>query len=137
MFVYDMHRTAKLITSSAIVRVFVDVLKEAAHKYAFRATYCFMPDHVHLILMSDSDDTDLLRAVERYKQGTGYWLRRHHPTIRWQKGFCDRVIRANELSTQVHYLLDNPVRWRLVDDWRKYPFTGAIGMDLEGFLKGM
>jgi len=124
-------------TTSPIVRVFVGFLGKVAEKYNFQALYCFMPDHVHLILLGVSSDADLLRGVGQFKQATGYYLTRDYPGIRWQRSFYDRIIRLQELPTHVVYILDNPVRWGLAADWRKYPFTGAIGVDLEQFLKHM
>jgi len=56
-------------------------------------------------------------------------------TIRWERSFYDRIIRARELGNKVRYVLNNPVRARLVSDWRDYPFTGAIGLDLEVFVE--
>ena len=118
-----------------VLHVFVDFLRKVAEKYEFRAIYCFMPDHAHLILLGSSDTADLLRGVEQLKQATGYYLSKSHNGIRWQKSFYDRIIRQDELHSHVAYVLDNPVRWGLVTDWRTYPFIGAIGLDLEEFLK--
>jgi REP element-mobilizing transposase RayT len=127
---------------AGIVKVFVDFLKEVVEKHDFRAIYCFMPDHLHLVLLGGSDvllggsdRSSVLRGIEDFKQATGYWLKSQPPRIRWQKGFYDRIIRARELGIIVRYVLDNPVRRRLVREWRDYPFIGSIGMDLETFLQ--
>jgi len=93
-----------------------------------------MPDHLNLIMFGNSDETDLLRAVGDFKQVSGYWFAKYHPGIRWQKSFYDRVLRAKEVHVLIAYVLENPVRRGLVDDWRKYRFTGAVGFDLEDFL---
>jgi len=97
--------------SSDMIQVFLVCLDKVAEKYAFRAIYCFMPDHLHLIALGNSDNTDLLRAVEEFKQRTGYWLHKHPPFVYWQKSFYDPIIRANELVAHVNYVLDNPMRW--------------------------
>jgi REP element-mobilizing transposase RayT len=124
-----------LFVRMKIVQVFVNFLKEVAQKHDFRAIYCFMPDDLHLISLGRSDNSDVLRGVEDFKQATAYWLESHHPLFSWQKSFYDRVIRACQLETTVRYVLDNPVRWGLVRQWREYPFIGAVGMDLETFLE--
>jgi REP element-mobilizing transposase RayT len=118
-----------------IVQVCVNFLIEVAEKHDFRAIYCFMPDHVHLISLGRSDCSDILAGIEDFKKATGYWLESQFPNIAWQKSFYDRIIRARQLGVVVRYVLDNPVRRRLTSEWRDYPFIGSIGMDLETFLQ--
>ena len=112
-------------------------MEQIAQKLAFRAIYCFMPDHLHLVLLGNSDGTDLLQVVAHFKQATGHWPSLHRPSVRWQRSFYDRILRAHEVHRMISYVLDNPVRRNLVDDWRKYPFTGAIGLNLEEFLESL
>ena len=64
-------RTEMFFVSSDMIQVFLVCLDKVAEKYAFRAIYCFMPDHLPLIALGNSDNTDLLRAVEEFKQRTG------------------------------------------------------------------
>jgi REP element-mobilizing transposase RayT len=118
-----------------IVRIFVEFLRGVAEKHTFQAIYCFMPDHSHLILLGTSDESDVLRGVEVFKQVTGFWLRAHGAETKWEKSFHDRIIRLHELGTIIRYILDNPVRKGLISNWREYPFTGAVGLDLEKFLQ--
>jgi REP element-mobilizing transposase RayT len=118
-----------------IVGVFVDFLKQVAHKCDFRAIYCFMPDHAHIVSMGNGDDSDILLGIERFKQTTGYWLKRHYPGVCWQAGFYNLIIRSRQLGQVVRYVLDNPVRAGLVTDWREYPFIGAVGLELETSLQ--
>src|SRR5262245_38396036 len=69
------------------VRVFVDFLTKIAEKHQFSATYCFMPDHVHLIFLGRSEEADLLAGLEAFKQASGYWLSVHAPSTKWQRSF--------------------------------------------------
>jgi len=58
--------------------------------------------------------------------------------IRWQKDFYDHVIRKHEdITTQIKYILDNPVRKGLVSSWQEYPFKGSIGCKMEDVLNGI
>jgi hypothetical protein len=53
----------------------------------------------------------------------------------WQKDFHDHIIRMDEdLGAHVRYIAANPVRQGLVQHWREYPFTGAIGTNLETIM---
>src|SRR2546422_1624211 len=91
------------------VQVFVEFLKQVAEKHDFRAIYCFMPDHLHLISLGRTQDSDVLRGVEEFKQTSGYWLESRYPLVRWQKSFHDRIIRARELGIKVRYVLDRDI----------------------------
>jgi hypothetical protein len=49
----------------------------------------------------------------------------------WQVSFWDRFLREEEsLAELVLYVLNNPVRQGLVKDWRTYPFSGSLELEL-------
>ncbi|HEX9829861.1 MAG TPA: transposase [Bacteroidota bacterium] len=88
--------------------------------------YLFMPDHCHLVLRGDTDESDVLHAVKFFKQKSGYWLYTNHPNVHWQKDFYDHILRDEvEIPRHVHYVLDNPIRKGIVLDWKKYPYKGS------------
>ena len=122
-------------TSPEIVNAFVKLLEFAVLKYTCMAIYTFMPDHAHIIFLGCQSDSDTYQAMVDFKQLTGFWFNAHHPEFRWQKGFHDHIIRESEdFEEHVLYLVHNAVRKRLADDWTEYPFTGAIGLDLQEFV---
>ena len=85
-----------------------------------------------------SDKSDVMKAMVSYKQKTGYWLSVNRPEIRWQKDFYDHIIRTDEkVSVQIRYILDNPVRKKLVKSWQDYPYKGSIGCALNDVLTGI
>ena len=97
-----------------------------------------MPDHLHLIITGIDDEADLLKAVSIFKQKTGFWMSKNKVNARWQKDFFDHVIKKGEsLTTNIKYILDNPVRRGIVTEWQKYPFIGSIGYKLEDILIGL
>jgi hypothetical protein len=133
-FTLCLHNRVVFFIHPATVRPFVTFLEKIAHKHAFRAIYCFMPDHLHLVFLGNSDGTDLLLAVGQFKS---HWALAkpepcRHPLA---KKLLRSGLRTDEVRLQIGYVLDNPVRRNLVDDWRKYPFTGAVGLNLEEFLE--
>jgi putative transposase len=119
-----------------VVAHFRDLLGKAAEKnHCTVLIYCFMPDHLHVILQGLDDTADTWRTMVDFKQQTGFWFSRHRPQDAWQKDFYDHIIRADEdLGAQIRYVADNPVRWRLARIWSDYPYTGAIGIDLKVVL---
>jgi REP element-mobilizing transposase RayT len=118
-----------------VVDTFVEHLRRACLGYEVNVVYSFMPEHLHTVTQGRTDQSDALTAMERFKQYSGWWLKKNRPNVEWQKSFYDRVVRSDKkLAALVRYTVNNPVRRGLVDDWRAYPFTGAIGIDLEELL---
>jgi REP element-mobilizing transposase RayT len=94
-------------------------------KFAIPA-YCLMPDHVHLVATGQTPESDLRRFVARWKQATGFaWSRLGHGRL-WQAGYWDRLARFDEpIDEMVRYVVENPVRAKLVADSALYPLTGS------------
>ena len=110
----------------------VDVMRLHAQKTGVRVHgYCFMPDHVHLVL-SPSPACDIIRFVGALKnlvQRACWRLGVKGPF--WQLSFWDHFLRAEEQIEQVvEYVLDNPVRAGLVTERREYLFSGSLVFDL-------
>jgi REP element-mobilizing transposase RayT len=94
-----------------------------------------MPDHLHIIVEGSNEEVNLLRFLNHFKQKTGFWMSRNQPDVSLQKDFFDHIIRKDEsLPAVIRYVLDNPVRKGLVENWQDYPFKGAIGYELEDIL---
>jgi REP element-mobilizing transposase RayT len=90
-----------------------------------------MPDHVHLLLEATSA-CPLPDYVGRWKS-LCYRARRQHGNLRafWQRSFFDRALRADEDLRQVAlYILNNPVRRGLVEDFRSYPLCGSLRWEI-------
>jgi putative transposase len=104
--------------------VFADILLTEAGRFeSLVIIYLFMPDHLHLVLQGNSDTARPLKAVNGFKQKTGYWLSKHRVNAAWQKGFYDRILRdESNLVTCVDYILNNPVRAGLVENALDFPF---------------
>ncbi len=121
-----------------IVDTFVDILASVISETdCFIPVYCFMPDHQHLIVSGRQKDSNIWSTVVKYKQKTGFLLAKD-TSLRWQKDFYDHTMKSNrDVTTQVKYILDNPVRKGLVKSWEEYPYKGSIGCKLEDVLNGI
>lgn len=109
--------------------------------------YLFMPDHCHLLIQGKSADSDLLGFMKDFKQRSGYWFYKYcsrnlygcgsagvkpAATIKWQKDFYDHILRKDEdIGKQVRYILENPLRKGLVENWKEYPYKGSTLHDFE------
>lgn len=123
---------APLFTTEFVFSLFEQKLLESLEKNNCGAhVYFFMPDHLHLLAEGFEDEVNLWRMVVDFKQQTGYWLSMNERAERWQKDFFDHILRKDEdVHKQVAYILNNPVRAGLVEDWRKYPYRGSTIYDL-------
>ena len=97
--------------------------------------YCFMPDHLHVLVAAESEDVDVTAFVKRFKQLTGFAYKKTHAQPLWQPGYHDRILGDDEASVAVaRYVLENPVRAGLAGKIGEYPFAGSDVYDLAGLL---
>jgi len=108
----------------SVERLLIDSAAES--KFALPA-YCLMPDHVHFVASGLTVESDLRRFVGRWKQATGYaWSQLGHGRL-WQEGYWDRLARFDEpIEDMVRYVVENPVRAKLVENCALYPLTGSV-----------
>ena len=87
-----------------------------------------MPDHVHLILTPLTNETlravvALVEIMQAIKSVSSHAIQ-HRVGNRgaiWQEESFDRIVRSSEsLDAKIAYILQNPVRKGLVNDWRQY-----------------
>jgi REP element-mobilizing transposase RayT len=79
---------------------------------------CIMPDHVHVVLRF-SQGVDVAKCIRDWKR----WTSRAFG-FEWQRDFFEHRLRHDEsFDEKTRYVLENPVRAGLVEDWRAWPFT--------------
>ena len=132
-FTIGVHNKRTLFVSDYISRTVEDMLLDALVKTNCDAhVYLFMPDHAHLLIEGKLEESDLWQSIVNFKRKSGYWLTRNHPSEEWQKDFYDHILRKDEdLMKQVRYILGNPVRRGLVEDWKTYPYKGSTLYDFD------
>lgn len=94
-----------------------------------------MPDHVHVILTPLIDERrreifsliDIMRGIKGASgRAINQLLGRLGPV--WQEESFDHVLRSSEgLDAKIEYVLQNPVRKRLVSDWQEYRWAWKRG----------
>ena len=95
--------------------------------------YCFMPDHLHLVITATTDASDFQRFMSNWKQRSGYEFKRRTRQPLWQESYFDHVLRDDdETKTAVKYVLENPVRKGMVTGFEDYPYSGS---DVYGALE--
>lgn len=87
--------------------------------------FVLMPDHIHLLWLGlDESESNQQIAIEFLRKHLGPSLAPAH----WQRQPYDHVLARAErdaFATVAEYILANPVRKGLVNNWRDYPFIGA------------
>ena len=89
--------------------------------------YCFMPDHVHLVIEGIQDSCNLQTFVARAKQLSGFeYAQRTAAGRLWQKGYFETVLRTDDaVQRAMRYVLENPVRAQMVREPLEYPYSGS------------
>jgi putative transposase len=129
----------RLFVDATTVTLVLDQVLRAANETAFAVmAYCFMPDHVHLVIEGTRDDSDCLRFIKMSKQYSGFAFSKSRGEKLWQRYGFEHVLRDDELTLVVaRYVLQNPVRAGLVTNRRDYPFIGSQVYTLKELLEAV
>jgi putative transposase len=123
-------------TNAALVFFSIDALRNAARRNGFTVfAYCFMPDHVHLLVAGTRRDSYLPDFMKDFKGTSGHERWVHEADGLWQKTYYDHVLRRDEdMITVARYIAANPVRAGLVANVADYPYTGSFVLNREALL---
>lgn len=111
----------------AIVR---ELLLHATSRFQLHCpAYCLMPDHAHWLWMGLSGESDQRKAMRFLRAHWNAALKSRGCQLQSQAH--DHVLRKPELDRDcfedvILYVLRNPQQAGLVDDWREWPYVGAI-----------
>jgi len=131
-----MHRYSLTFCTAGRARIFEqpdavgDALQQIRRTAAIEnfaiVAYCFMPDHLHLLVDGMSERSDLTRFAKMAKQRSGASYALSEKGRLWQEGYWERVLRVDDDPRPlVRYIFENPVRAGLVKSARDYPFLGS------------
>jgi putative transposase len=119
-------RRVHFTDASIVDAVRCELLRTADDYRVEIVAYCFMPDHLHLLIEGIAADSDLLKFIRMFRQRSGRSFRRQFDRYLWQEGFFDRFVRREKATpTVVAYIIANPLRAGLCTDLRDYPFVGS------------
>ncbi len=121
-----------------------DVIKTELHRFDGKLydllAYCIMSNHVHILIdtsiqfpdeiekiITDSYDFEPLQNIMKKLKGpSAIYANRllNRKGSFWQRESYDRFIRnKKELGSYVSYILQNPVKAKLVKNWEEYPHS--------------
>jgi putative transposase len=114
----------RLFQVDANAQLLFDVLMEQRAKNRFHLhAFVLMPDHMHAIL-TPAPDVSLEKAVQFIKGNFSHRLKSKFPV--WTPSFNETQIRDLEsFESRRHYILQNPVRAKLVAIAEEFPYSSA------------
>jgi putative transposase len=125
------------VNEATVDRALTQILR-ASTQYEFSLiTYCFMPDHLHLIVRGETDTSYCKAFIKAAKQYSAYYhSQAANGTRLWERYGEDRVIRDElELALTVRYVVANPVRAGLASHPKDYPFLGSQKYSVDELLQ--
>ena len=117
----------KAFNDAAVCDVTVEqLMRHASTSNVEVAAYCLMPDHAHVLLRGTRPESNIRLVINRWKQATGYWFKRHRATTLWQGNYWDHVLREEEDPLLfVHYIVMNPRRAAMVERLEEFTWLGS------------
>jgi REP element-mobilizing transposase RayT len=128
---------APVLDNVDVIDLVMEQLLRAAREQRFTlVAYCLMPDHAHLVIDGDRDDSDCRAFIKAAKQYSGYYFKQRYGTRLWQRYGYERVIRDDmERALTIRYALANPVRAGLVADPRLFRGLGSQPYTIEELMQ--
>jgi len=132
-------RNNLFVNNNYLVEKMIEFLVQSGERNTFTVwVYCFMPDHLHLLVEGINPHSDLKKFIKDFKQRTGYWFTHeeaHAGNKLWQPGYYEHVLRKEEDTNEImRYILNNPVRKGMVEYYLDYPYSGSPTIDIKEIL---
>ena len=143
LFTINARQHQQPFTDPELAKKIIAALLWRKHYHNWRMfCYCLMPDHLHFIMHLLDEEIryidagarglvpygvlEHIGAFKRYTT-TQIWWKCGGANELWHKSSYDRIIRYNDsVESAVAYVLNNPVRKRIVETWSDYPFSGVV-----------
>jgi len=124
---FSTENRAVIFKEPAVIDLVVEQFLRAGRERGFTiVVYCLMPDHAHLVVDGERDDSSCLAFIKLAKQYSGYYYKQQSGHQLWQRYGYEHVIRNYmERALTIRYVLANPVRAGLVADPRRYHGLGS------------
>ena len=129
------HRLRVFITRDAVDVVLLQLLQSARDERFAVIAYCFMPDHLHMLVEGIDPASDLPEFVRIFKQRSSFRWKNAFGTELWQRSYYERVLRGDESSIDAaRYVLANPLRAGMVESVEDHPFLGSLTVSVRELL---
>jgi len=125
------HSGKRHFADNSLISTVLKILRQTAEQRNFYIwAYCFMPDHLHLLIEGKTENADMRKFISVFKQKAAFWFHRRYNLRLWQPRYYDRVLRTDEATSAVaRYILENPVRKGIVSDYLQHPYSGSLELN--------
>ena len=129
-------RNRLFLTAESVAIVHEQILRVCdVHKFQIDA-YCYMPDHLHLVVAAIGSDSNLKQFITRAKQSAAFYFKKEMQQKLWQRYGYERVLRnEDEKIAFIRYVIENPMRAKLAESPLDYPFWGSSTCSREELLE--
>src|SRR5262249_9783433 len=130
------YERARLFIDDQSVHLMLSQLSGTAGDQRFVVVaYCFMPDHVHILVEGNHPAADFCAFVRIFKQRSALASKQRNETAVWHGCYFEPVLRDNEDPIRVaRYILENPVRANLIQRPEDCPYLGSMTMEVRELL---
>lgn len=123
-------RHGAFVVAAIVNLVLSQIVRAAAERGFAIIAYCFMPDHVHLLVEGTAPDSDMRQFCGLAKQYSAFLYKRQAGRALWQPSYYDHVLRDEEDTwSVVRYIVENPLIAKLAYRADEYPFLGSCVVD--------
>jgi REP element-mobilizing transposase RayT len=121
------HGRERILSGNKDKAVFLNILSMASKKLKIRVlAYCLMDNHYHLVIENSSGRMADFFKLLNGEYGTDYRRRHGGAGYVFQGRFKSTLIQDDSyLIMAISYVLANPVRARLAEDFLDYPWSSA------------
>ena len=129
-------RNSLFLTAESVAIVHEQILNVCGvHKFQIDA-YCYMPDHLHVVVTARGSDSNLKELIIRAKQSAAFYFKKATQQRLWQRYGYERVLRnEGEKIAFIRYVIENPLRAKLAESPLDYPFWGSSTCSREELLE--
>jgi putative transposase len=121
-----------------VMLVLAQIVRAASETEIAIVAYCFMPDHLHLLVEGQTESSDCKRFIARAKQYSGFYYSREFGQQLWQRYGFERVLREDEPTEVVaRYIVENPIRAGLVQRVDECAYVGSFAYDLDALISSV
>jgi putative transposase len=130
------HRRAPILNNSDLATDLLTLLRVRAGvaRFAIQAC-CVMPDHLHLLVSGQSDESDVMAFINTFKQISGFAFKQRAGQRLWQHKSYDHILRPDEPWELVaYYIWMNPVRKALCAEPHDWLYSGSDTLEWRRLL---
>ncbi len=117
-----MYKKTSIFLNDKLASIIIDEIKKGEGSMW---AWCLMPAHLHFLFDPSGDEKDLIKLIKLIKGRSAQKINKiYGKRNTWQESFYDHILRKEEDIKHISfYILNNPVRKGIVDDWQKYPYS--------------